>query len=199
MIDIRGLDKAKVWVELYNHSFQQGQGLMQNPKRLTIEEARELLQKTTRFDYLYGTVLKVNLSSDEEFDERLYDRDNGVGAAQAAVNSVRNNAETISQLSDENYANRKKFIGLDKEATEQVEISKTISQQPLQTESIQYKELEPIIKSDNINTIDNNNVSYKYSAAEIQEFKNLPKNSDSELNEINISAIDEDINTIKRR
>jgi len=55
---------------------------------LTVEHCAELLEKQTYFDYLYGRVLKVDLSKDE-FDERLYDRDCGEGAAQRAVNSAR--------------------------------------------------------------------------------------------------------------
>lgn len=42
------------------------------------------------FDYLYGRVMKVDLSSDESFEERLYDRDNGTGAAQRVIDRLRN-------------------------------------------------------------------------------------------------------------
>ena len=55
---------------------------------MTVEHCEELLRETTYFDYLYGKVLKVDLSSDE-FDERLYDRDCGIGAARRAINSLR--------------------------------------------------------------------------------------------------------------
>ena len=56
---------------------------------MTIEQAEELLQTTTYFDYLYGRVLKVNLSNEEGFEEWLYDRDNGIGAAQRALDNYR--------------------------------------------------------------------------------------------------------------
>ena len=36
------------------------------------------------FDYLYGRVMKVDLSKDT-FDPFLYDRDNGQGAAERAI------------------------------------------------------------------------------------------------------------------
>ena len=62
MVDIKGLDKARVM--------------------------KALLEKYTQNGYLHGRVLKVDLSRDE-FDERLYDRDCGEGAAQRAVDSVR--------------------------------------------------------------------------------------------------------------
>lgn len=58
MVNIKGLNKAKVLAALYNASKPLGLGM------------------------------KVDLSSDEEFDDWLYDRDNGVGAAQKAVNSI---------------------------------------------------------------------------------------------------------------
>ena len=55
---------------------------------VTVEHCAGLLEKQTYFDYLHGRVLKVELSGDE-FDERLYDRDCGEGAAQRAVDSIR--------------------------------------------------------------------------------------------------------------
>ena len=48
-----------------------------------------MLEETTYFDYLYGKVMKVDLSSDEQFEERLYDLDNGKGTAEAVVNELR--------------------------------------------------------------------------------------------------------------
>ena len=93
MINIKGLDKAQLLVELYNHSHQQGLGMMQPSRSLTIEDAKQLLEQTTYFDYLYGKVMKVDLSSDEEFEERLYDRDNGQGMAQSVVDGMRKELE----------------------------------------------------------------------------------------------------------
>lgn len=40
------------------------------------------------FDYLNGKVMKVDLGQDE-FDPRLYDRDNGEGAAQRAIDNLK--------------------------------------------------------------------------------------------------------------
>jgi hypothetical protein len=85
MIDIEGFDKARVLKALYDHSKVQGMGfLAQRLSPLTIEECRNLLTEQTYFDYLYGKVVKVDLSGDR-FDERLYDRDNGSGAAEFAI------------------------------------------------------------------------------------------------------------------
>ena len=87
MIDIRGMDRAKVLAALYNASRVRGIGFLANgPEKITIAEARELLKKQTYFDYLYGRVMKVNLKGNQ-FDERLYDRDNGYGAAEDAITS----------------------------------------------------------------------------------------------------------------
>ena len=60
---------------------------------VTVEHCEMLLGSQTYFDYLHGRVLKVDLSGDE-FDERLYDRDCGEGAAQRAVDSVRAEKES---------------------------------------------------------------------------------------------------------
>lgn len=91
MISIKGLNKAEVLKALYDRSHIQGYGFLQAvpDSVVTVEHCEELLERTTYFDYLYGRVLKVDLSGDE-FDESLYDRDCGHGAAARAVRSVSN-------------------------------------------------------------------------------------------------------------
>jgi hypothetical protein len=93
MIDIRGFNKAKVLAALYNASHPQGMGFLHfDPKDMTESEAQRIIDSCTvidnrpylYFDYLMGRVMKVDLSRDF-FDERLYDRDNGSGAAFEAV------------------------------------------------------------------------------------------------------------------
>lgn len=59
---------------------------------MTTNEAEDLLKEQTYFDYLHGRVMKVGLSGDT-LDPRLYDRDNGKGAALAALV----NAGVVSQ------------------------------------------------------------------------------------------------------
>lgn len=80
MVDIKGLDKAKVLKALYDHSHAQGFGLLQTVPGgvVTVDHCAGLLKNQTYFDYMHGRVLKVDLSGDE-FDERLYDRDCGEG------------------------------------------------------------------------------------------------------------------------
>ena len=91
MVNIKGLDKAKVLKALYDNSKIKGMGFLQAVPEgtVTVEHCRELLKKHTYFDYLYGKVMKVDLSNDDEFREYLYDRDNGDGAAQRAINSIK--------------------------------------------------------------------------------------------------------------
>lgn len=90
MVNIQGLSKAKVLVALYNASRPQGMGFLQyNPSPMTEIQAENLLKQITYFDYIAGRPLKVNLSSDTEFDERLFDRDLGQGAAERAIAPLR--------------------------------------------------------------------------------------------------------------
>lgn len=92
MIDIKGLNKAEVLRDLYNGSRVQGMGIFKATGRpMTTKEAEDVLKKTTYFDYLYGKVMKINLSSDDSFEERLYDRDNGLGAAAMIIDRLRRN------------------------------------------------------------------------------------------------------------
>lgn len=84
-IDISKLDKAEVLAALYNNSRQQGMGFL-NPggrEPLTKEQAAELLKTTKYFDYLAGRVMKVEIT--DQLYVGLYDRDNGQGAAAAAL------------------------------------------------------------------------------------------------------------------
>jgi len=94
MINIEGLNKAEVLRDLYNASKVQGLGFMSATGRpMTTEEAATILTQTTDFDYLYGKVMKINLASDIEFEEWLYDRDNGPGAAKNVIGWLRQKTE----------------------------------------------------------------------------------------------------------
>lgn len=90
MLNIKGLNKAEVLKGLYDNSKPQGLGFLNyNPEDMSIEEAERLLKEQTYFDYLNGRVMKVDLSSDNEFEECLYDRDNGVGSAKRVIDKLR--------------------------------------------------------------------------------------------------------------
>lgn len=86
MIDLKGKNKAEVLAKLYNASRPLGLGFLQaDGKDMTEAEAQEILDSgQTYFDYIKGRVMKVDLSGDE-LDPCLYDRDNGQGAAAAAL------------------------------------------------------------------------------------------------------------------
>lgn len=84
-INIEGLDKAEVLAALYNASHPLGLGFLHaRPEPMTKEEAAEALKSQTYFDYLYGRVMKVDLSGDT-LRVGLYDRDHGDGAAAKAL------------------------------------------------------------------------------------------------------------------
>lgn len=90
MINIDGLDKAEVLKVLYDNAKVQGLGLLDYVSgEMTIQEAKALLKMKQEFDYLHGRVMKVDLTSDITFDERLYDENNGYLAAAQAINSLR--------------------------------------------------------------------------------------------------------------
>lgn len=92
MIDTTGLSKAQVLCALYNASKPQGMGFIQyKPGDMTIDEADRWLKQSPSqdFDYLLGRVMKVCLSRDGSFEEWGYDRDNGQGAAQRAIDAAR--------------------------------------------------------------------------------------------------------------
>lgn len=88
MIDLTKYDKADVLIALYENSKAQGLGFLNfTPAPMTKEQANELLKDNQYFDYLQGRVMKVDLSGNE-LDPHLYDRDNGDGAAQAAIDTI---------------------------------------------------------------------------------------------------------------
>jgi len=75
-----------VLAALFNRAQSQGMGLLQHQPghTMTTEEAADTLIRSQYFDYLEGRVMKVDFSGDE-IETWLYDRDNGQGAAVAAV------------------------------------------------------------------------------------------------------------------
>ena len=88
-IDISKLSKAEVLAVLYNNSKPLGMGFLHATNDdMTKEEAQAHIDTgQTYFDYLKGRVMKVDLSGDT-LDPRLYDRDNGEGAAQKAIAGI---------------------------------------------------------------------------------------------------------------
>lgn len=99
MVKYNGLTKAEVLCALYNNAKCQGLGFLQfEHGNMQIAEAEKLLARQSYFDYLKGRVMKVDLSEDDGFEEWLYDRDNGEGAAQSALDNYlleKNNINNI--------------------------------------------------------------------------------------------------------
>ncbi len=100
-VSIKGLDKADVLCALVNAAKPLGMGFLQdNGKPMTKEEAQEWIDKgrghdmglvsrtALSFDYVKGRPIKSNISGDE-FDPWGYDRDQGEGAAEKAIASLR--------------------------------------------------------------------------------------------------------------
>lgn len=91
-VSIAGLDKAEVLAALFNGARAQGLGFLDplSSKEMTREDAAEILggRNDHYFDYLRGRVMKVDLSTDS-VDPWGYDRDNGQGAAQSVIDSLR--------------------------------------------------------------------------------------------------------------
>lgn len=94
MINIKGLNKIEVLDALYQGSHPQGMGMLHYVPGGLTEAEKDLFrtQLTAQgilgyFDYLNGRVLKINIDGDE-FDERLYDRDCGNGAAMRVIRNL---------------------------------------------------------------------------------------------------------------
>ncbi len=86
-INITKYRKPAVLAALYNASKTQGL-LSSLATRMTEKEAKAILDRgTTKFDYLNGRIMKVDLSG-SAFDPWLYDRDNGEGAALRVINKL---------------------------------------------------------------------------------------------------------------
>jgi hypothetical protein len=87
---IEGLNKAEVLATLYNNAKVQGMGFLQaDNKQMTTEEAKTILDESDDkyFDYLKGRVMKIRIAGDE-IDTRLYNRDNGDGAAERVIGKL---------------------------------------------------------------------------------------------------------------
>jgi hypothetical protein len=97
MLSIAGLDKADVLAALYNASRPLGMGFMHyDPAPMTRDQAAAVLAQGTYFDYLKGRVMKIDLSKDDQFEEWLYDRDNGDGAAARALAVLRQSSNVAA-------------------------------------------------------------------------------------------------------
>lgn len=91
MVDISGLDKTLLLAVLWNNAKKQS--AFDFSKSMPKQRAEELMAYAgdrPYFDWVDGRCLKIDLLGDA-MDPRLYDRDNGEGAAARVVNLLRNN------------------------------------------------------------------------------------------------------------
>lgn len=94
-MDIAGLSKPAVLAALFNASRQQGMGFMDSrgAKPMNEADAAKVIESAGMyFDYLYGRVMKIAIDTDD-IETRLYDRDNGEGAAERAIAPLRATVE----------------------------------------------------------------------------------------------------------
>lgn len=88
-MDISKLSKPKVLAALFNAAKPLGMGFMHyRPEHVMDEkEAAKLLANNTYFDYHEGRLMKVSVDGDE-LSTLLYNRDNGENAAENAISSA---------------------------------------------------------------------------------------------------------------
>lgn len=98
---INGIDKAELLAALYNAAKPQGAGFLSyDPTEMTVDQARQIVEHRTRFDYLVGRVLKIDLSHDS-LHIALYERDNGVGVATRIVAELHAQADADADAASE--------------------------------------------------------------------------------------------------
>lgn len=114
-VSIEGLDKSSVLAALYNASKPQGLGFLHfDPTPMTPEDAAKHIKDGGRlhFDYFQGRVMKVDLGGDS-FDPWLYDRDNGEGAAQRAIDELRGGHGVNSEVIERNHLENTRNAAID--------------------------------------------------------------------------------------
>lgn len=88
-VDIKGLSKASVFKALYDNAQVIGMGVLNAvASDMSLSEAEKTVKKSLHFVYHKGRVMKVDIN-DDTFEDWLYDRDNGIGAAKKAIDALR--------------------------------------------------------------------------------------------------------------
>lgn len=112
-MDISGLSKEEVFAALYNAAISRGLGFLHyDPKPISAEEAEEIMtffgddnrrifgslgpeyNDGLCFDYVYGRVLKVDLTFDD-VAVYAYNEANGEGVAERAIWHLRTTGEVV--------------------------------------------------------------------------------------------------------
>ena len=106
-VDISGLDKADLLAALFNAAKSQGLGfsvpgtqepMTKEQAQYEINNIKKYQHDTLRFDYVRGRVIKCDLFGDK-LRTGGYNRDNGEGAAETVVDSVRQGITMASRVS----------------------------------------------------------------------------------------------------
>jgi hypothetical protein len=83
-MNIKGVDRGELVAALYNASTPQGMGMLHyDPRPMTKEEGATLVGQY--LDYVKGRIMKIEIPVEGMGDEvhtALYNRDNGMGAAE---------------------------------------------------------------------------------------------------------------------
>lgn len=90
-MNISGISKPALLAALFNASKQQGLGCLdgRGAHQMTEQEAAQIIdEQGMDFDYLRGRVMKISIDGDD-LEARLFDRDNGPGAAERAIAHLR--------------------------------------------------------------------------------------------------------------
>jgi len=87
-VDISGIDKVALIKALFYNAKPLGMGFLHYDAKhsLSDDEAENLVRSGT--DYVKGRVMKINVSDDTVYT-RLYNRDNGPGAAEKVIERLR--------------------------------------------------------------------------------------------------------------
>lgn len=90
-VNTDGLSRGEVLAALFNEAKPQGLGMLHFcPRKMNPDEGEHMFLQGDYFDYLEGRVIKTEIKRGQDWiDATLYDRDNGDGAAQRAVENLR--------------------------------------------------------------------------------------------------------------
>lgn len=103
-LNIEGIDKAVLLLELYRRAKPIGMGAMEAKlPYMSVEEARIVLACNANVKYLYGRIMKVRLDGDQ-LDARVYDAYNGDATAAKAVYDARAMTEAMAIIDEQKKA-----------------------------------------------------------------------------------------------
>lgn len=108
-VDCSGLDAEVVLAKAISMAKPMGLGALNyKPVNFGATDAKKLLEKTKSFDYYNGCPIKLNFSSYPSIDPWGYDRDQGSGAFQKIVTSLKS---MVSTQNDNTTASKQESYG----------------------------------------------------------------------------------------